>query len=251
MRLLAVLFLLSCFASFAQPITIKIDALTANDSVPDSREFNLKYRVINNTSDTLKLFFNPNGFTPTTGSSSAKISYYKIYENDTFIDIGSIFTTNGAIISKFSIKDIDSIKTKEDLEKMYVNFLSEYYKTPLDSLQKIYKEEGFESLFNFEGKKYFDLEKKRKIDYQVLAPKEQLKCSMVFNWDKKRYFYRAPHEYYLDEKAKHYFEITLVALKEEYKNKIDEAVYKKVLTDSNFIKGVFVSNKVEINLKPN
>ena len=251
MRFLAVVFLLICFTSFAQPITIKIDALTANDSVPDSREFKLTYRVINNTSDTLKLFFNPNGFTPTKGSSIAKISYYKIYENDTFIDIGSIFTTNGAITSKFSIKDVDSIKTKEDLEKMYINFLSEYYKTPLDSLQKINKEEGFESLLKFESKKYFELEKKRKINYQVLAPNEQLECSMDFNWDKKRYFYRAPHEYYLDENAKHYFEITLVALKEEYKNKIDEAVYNKALKDPNFIKGVFVSNKVEINLKPN
>jgi len=251
MHLRAVLFLLIGFTSFAQPITIKIDALTANDSVPDSREFNLKYRVINNTSDTLKLFFNPNGFTPTAGSSIAKISYYKIYENDTFIDIGSIFTINGTITSKFSIKDIDSIKTKEDLEKMYVQFLSQHYKTPLDSLQKVYKEEGFETLLKFEGKKYFDLEKKRKIDYQVLDPNEQLKCSMVFNWDKKRYFYRAPHEYYLDENTKHYFEITLIALKEEYKNKIDEAVYNKALKDPNFIKGVFVSNKVEINLKPN
>ena len=251
MRLLAVVVLLICFTSFAQPITIKIDALKANDSVPDSREFTLKYRVINTTSDTLKLFFNPNGFTPTTGSSNAKISYYKIYENDTFIDIGSIFTTNGTITSKFSIKDSDSIKNKEDLEKMYLEFLSQHYKTPLDSLQKIYKEEGFESLLKFEGKKYFDHEKKRKIDYQVLVPNEQLECSMVFNWDKKRYFYRDPHEYYLDENAKHYFEITLVALKEEYKNKIDEAVYNKALKDPNFIKGVIVSNKVEIDLKPN
>jgi hypothetical protein len=56
MHLRAVLFLLICFTSYAQPITIKMDAVTANDSVPDSREFNLKYRVINNTSDTLKLF---------------------------------------------------------------------------------------------------------------------------------------------------------------------------------------------------
>lgn len=250
MRLFYFLFLLLGFNSFSQPLTIKIDALIARDSVPYEREFKLTYQVINNTSDTLKMFFKSNGLAPTEGSPNAKISYYKIYENDTFLDIGSIFTTN-ARMSQFSVKDNDSIKTKEEFEKKYVEFLSSYYKAPLDSLQKVYKEEGMQGVLKFEGKKYFELKNKRKIDYQVLAPNEKLECSVIFSWDKNRYFYREPHEYYLDENAKHYFEITLVALKEEYRDKIDEKVYEKVILDPTFIKGVFVSNKVEINFKPN
>lgn len=114
----------------------------------------------------------------------------------------------------------------------------------------MYKEKGLESLLQFEGKKFYEIEKKRKIVVQILNPNEELECSIVFNWDKNRYFYRDPNEYYLAENAKHYFEITLVALKEEFKDKIDEAVYNKLINDPNFIKGVFVSNKVEINLKP-
>lgn len=238
------------YVTFAQPLTIKIESITFKDSIPEQREFKLKYVIKNNTSDTLKMFFKPNNLQPSTKTSVSKISYYKIYENDTFIDIGSIFTTKGQIISDFSTKETDSIKSREEFEKKYVEFLSKQYKTSLDSLQKMYKEKGLESLLQFEGKKFYEIEKKRKMICQVLNPNEELECSIVFNWDKKRYFYRDPNEYYLAENAKHYFEITLVALKEEFKDKIDEAVYNKLINDPNFIKGVFVSNKVEINLKP-
>ena len=250
MRLFSVLFIMINYVTFAQPLTIKIESITFKDSIPEQREFKLKYIIKNNTSDTLKMFFKPNNLQPSTEISASKISYYKIYENDTFIDVGSIFTTNGQIISGFSVKETDSIKSREEFEKKYVEFLSKQYKTSLDSLQKMYKEKGLESLLQFEGKKFYEIEKKRKMTCQILNPNEELECSIVFNWDKKRYFYRDPNEYYLAENAKHYFEITLVALKEEFKDKIDEAVYNKLINDPNFIKGVFVSNKVEINLKP-
>lgn len=127
--------------------------------------------------------------------------------------------------------------------------MSRQYSTPLDSLQKIYKKEGMDGLYIFEGKQFYTKKKKRKMTCQILNPNQELECSFVFNWDKKRYFYSDPNEYYLDENTKYYFEITLVALKEEFKDKIDEVLYKKLINDPNFIKGVFVSNKVEINLQ--
>ena len=250
MRLFSVLFIMINYVTFAQPLTIKIESITFKDSIPEQREFILKYVIKNNTSDTLKMFFKPNNLQPSTETSVSKISYYKIYENDTFIDIGSIFTTKGQIISDFSTKETDSIKSREEFEKKYIAYLSKKYEIPLDSLQDIHKDEGLLSLLEFESKKFFEEEKKRKMEVQILNPNEQLECLITFNWDKKRYFYRDPNEYYLAENAKHYFEITLVALKEEFKDKIDEAVYNKLINDPNFIKGVFVSNKVEINLKP-
>ena len=250
MRLFSILFLMIGYVTFGQPLTIKIESITFKDSIPEQREFKLKYVIKNNTSDTLKMFFKPNNLQPSTETSVSKISYYKIYENDTFLEIGSIFTTKGQIITDFSSNETDSIKRNENFEKKYVEYLSKKYKIPLDSLQKIYKKEGMESLYLFEGKQFYAKKEKRKMNCQVLNPNEELECSIVFNWDKKRYYYRDPNEFYLDENAKHYFEITLVALKEEFKDKIDEAVYNKLINDPNFIKGVFVSNKVEINLKP-
>ena len=249
MRLFSVLFLMLSYVTFAQPLTVKIESITFKDSIPEQREFKLKYTIKNNTSDTLKMFFKRNNLQPSTETSASKIAYYKIYENDNFLDIGSIFTTNAQIISDFSTKETDSIKSREEFEKKYVAYLSKKYEIPLDSLQGIHKDEGLLSLLEFEGKKFFEAEKKRKIEVQILNPHEELECSIVFNWDKNRYFYRDPNEYYLAENAKHYFEITLVALKEEFKDKIDEAVYNKLINDPKLIKGVFVSNKVEINLQ--
>ena len=250
MRLFSILFLMIGYVTFGQPLTIKIESITFKDSIPEQREFKLKYVIKNNTSDTLKMFFKPNNLQPSTETSASKISYYKIYENDTFLDIGSIFTTKGQIISDFSTKETDSIKSREEFEKKYIAYLSKKYEIPLDSLQGMHKKEGLQSLLQFEVKNFYEIERKRKMICQVLNPNQELECSIVFNWDKKRYFYRDPNEYYLAENAKHYFEITLVALKEEFKDKIDEAVYNKLINDPNFIKGVFVSNKVEINLKP-
>jgi hypothetical protein len=251
MRLFSILFLLVGCSCFSQPLTLTIDSITSSDSIQEERKFKLKYLIKNNTSDTLKMFFKSNGYPSSLKNSISNISYYKIYENDTFIDIGSIFTTKGHLISDFSVREGDSIKTTEAVEKMYVEYLSKRYKTELDSLNKIYQEEGFESLLKFEGQKYYDLQKKRKLECQILNPNEQLEFFIEFNWDKNRYIYRDPNEYYLAENAKYYMEITLVALKEELQDKIDETVYKKLKKDPNFIKGVFVSNKVEINFKPN
>lgn len=160
MRLFSVLFIMINYVTFAQPLTIKIESITFKDSILEQREFKLKYVIKNNTPDTLKMFFKPNNLQPSTKTSVSKISYYKIYENDTFIDIGSIFTTNGQIISDFSTKETDSIKSREEFEKKYVDFLSKQYKTSLDSLQKMYKEKGLESLLQFEGKKFYEIEKK-------------------------------------------------------------------------------------------
>jgi hypothetical protein len=250
MRLLSVLFILICFASFAQPITIKIDTLTATDSIPDSREFKLTYNVINNTSDTLKLFFKSNDVSTSEESQNAKFAYYKIYEGDLFINIGTIFSTKVTSSKRFPFKDSDENKSKEDFENTYIDFLKQEYQTSWDAIKKIYKEEGFEGLLKFEEKNYVDHREKLKMHYQVLNPNQKIERTATFYWDKKRYYFRDPHEFYLDVSAKHYFELTFVALKEEFKDRIDEDLYAKIKDDPNFIKGVFISNKVEINLKP-
>lgn len=244
------LFLMAFFKSFGQPISIQIDSIISKDSLNYEREFKLTYSVINNTSDTLKLFFNPNGLIPSTGGSMSKNPYYKIYENGNFIQIGGIFTTKNKEISRFLGNNSD-VKTQEDFEKKYIEFISYYYKTPLDSLLKIYSEKGFDNVLNFQKDKASVILKKERNNYQILRPNEKMECFAILYWDKKRYFYIEPNEYYLDENEKHYFEITLVALKEDFKGKIDDTLYDKIIKDPHFIKGVFISNKVEINLRPN
>lgn len=249
MRLFTFLLLFLNLAVFSQPISIKIDSVTSKDSVDYEREFKLTYHVINNTPDTLKLFFNPNGLIPSTAGSMSKNPYYKIYENEHFIQIGGIFKTKNKEISDFLGND-NEVKTQAEMEEKFVEFISYRYKTPLDSLMKVYKEKGFDYVLNYQKDKVALFLKEERNQYQALGPNEKLECSATLYWDKKRYFYIEPNEYYLDQNAKHFLEITLVALKEDFKGKIDDAFYEQIVKDPNFIKGVFVSNKVEINLRP-
>ena len=247
MRLLCLLFALYGFTTFAQPVTVKIDALVAKETTPQEREYKLTYRVINNTADTLKLFFKSSGLLTTDEDHNAKMAYYKIYEGDSYINIGAILRTKGTSIGRFEFKEEDVMQSQEDFEKIYISFLSKQYETQLDSIQNLYKKEGYEGLLKWESQQYFTLLEKRKMHYQVLMPHQQLECTATLYWNKKRYYYSEPHELYLDENIKYHMEITLVALKEELKDKIEEQLYAKIKDDPNLIKGVFVSNKVEIN----
>lgn len=246
MRLFSVLFLVMSSLAFGQPLTLKIESIISKDSLPNEREFKLKYYVKNNTQDTLRFFLDKKSITPSTGGSLSQSPYYKIYENDTFIEVGQVFKTKGTLMSLANFTDI---KFEQDYHKKYINYLSEFYTTNRDSLQSIYKKKGLDGLLYFEGMKFLEMAKNRKAEYQTLLPNEQLECTSIFYWDKNRYFYKEPNEYYLNENAKHYFEITLVCLKEEFKSHIKSEIYEEIMKLPNFIKGVFVSNKVEINLQ--
>lgn len=252
MRLFTILFLLLRFLSFSQPLSVEITSIASRDSLDYQREFKLTYLIKNNTADTLKLFLKSSYLSSNQDNQAGKFAYYKIYEDDLFLDIGTIFSTKGKriTINRFSFNDLDENKSKEDFENTYIDFLRQHYHTSRDAIDKIYKEEGFEGLIKFEGKMYMEQIEKKKIEYQVLEPNQKVECMATFYWDKKRYYFKDPNEYYLDENAKHFLEITLVALKEEFKSQIETELYAKIKDDPNFIKGVFVSNKVEINLRP-
>jgi hypothetical protein len=117
-------------------------------------------------------------------------------------------------------------------------------------LFQIYNEEGLAGVVD-PAKIYMQKASKRmKNYYHTLQPNQTENFEVTFNWNKNRYYYLEPNEYYLDENAKHYFELTFVALKEEFESKVDEEIFEKIMKLPNFIKGVFISNKVEINLKP-
>lgn len=75
MRLFPILFLLMSCLTFAQPLTVKIESITFEDSIPEQREFKLKYLIKNNTSDTLKMFIKPNGSWSGVKDEGSQISY--------------------------------------------------------------------------------------------------------------------------------------------------------------------------------
>ena len=54
-------------------------------------------------------------------------------------------------------------------------------------------------------------------------------------------------EYYLDEKDNFLFELVLDLKKTSFKDRLSEDEYLKIKKDSNFIEGIFTTNKVEID----
>ena len=69
------------------------------------------------------------------------------------------------------------------------------------------------------------------------------------SWNLERYFTQDDIEYYLDERDKYKFEVTLDLKKTAFKEKLSAEEYLIIEKDKNFIEGVFKSNKVELNFK--
>jgi len=248
MRILFVLFILKSGLLMAQPLTLQIDSLSSKDQNEKERIFTIKYHLQNNTEDTLRFFFTPKKISPSTGGSMTKEIYYKIYENQNFIEIGQAFNQFFPEKTEF---DFDEALSEKQRDSLIIIQLSKKFEESPTRLFKIFKEEGSIGLLDPSKDYMVKFYKKINNYFHTLLPHQKEQFEAHFIWNKNRYYYMEPNEYYLDENAKHFFEITLVALKEEFKGSIDDDVYEKIMKDPNFIKGVFVSNKVEINLKPN
>ena len=172
--------------------------------------------------------------------------YYKIFENDNFIEIGAAFNQ---FKKEEVIFDFDEKMPQAEKDSIMIAYLAEKLEEDPAKLLNIYNEEGSIGLLD-PSKEYMQkISKRIKNYYHTLLTNQTEEFEASFKWNKSRYYYNEPNEFYLDENAKHYFEMTLVALKEEFKDKIDAEQYEKIMKDTQFIKGVFISNKVQINLR--
>jgi len=83
----------------------------------------------------------------------------------------------------------------------------------------------------------------------TLKPKQKIAYTKNLIWDKKRYLKFDENEFYLDEKTPHYFELTINLMKEQFKDLLEPEEFQTIMNNPNFIKGWFISNKMEINFK--
>lgn len=241
--LLALFFLMSC-SLYAQPLTLRIDSIAFKEEIKDERIFTFKYHLKNNTADTLSFFLDPKNVSPSTGGSLTKEMYYKIYEDTNFIEIGQAFTQFFPDPAEFKF---DENMTQSQKDSVAIGYMAKKLEEDPAKLLKIYIEEGVAALMDPSRDYMQKMDKRVKNYYHTLLPNQTEQFSADFRWNKNRYYYMEPNEFYLDENAKHYIELTFVALKEEFKGKVESEVYEKIMKNPNFIKGVFVSNKVEID----
>jgi len=220
----------------SQPLEVVIDTVSEDNSNPKERKFTINYHLTNLTDKKLSFFLKPDGLVSNNFGSMSNHPYYKIYENDQFLNLGNVFDRlkNGEKFQPVKIdpktltnETIEFLKTRIELNDTLIAELKQYgtFKSPVK-----FKERAsiMESVL-------------------TLGPKETKAFSKVVHWDKDRYFFHDPEEFYLSETEKHYLEITVLLMKEPFKDKLKKEEYEAIVKNPNFIKGVFTSNKAEIN----
>ena len=219
MRFLFFCFILFSIAAFSQNklIELKIDSIITDNSNPKERKFTVNYHIKNLTENPVTFILNTKSIIPFSSGSSKYIPYYKLFEENTSIDI-HVF--NNGINKKF---DLNS----------YLNSRKDATGKPIENyLEKIQKKNN-ETLVNSITK---------------IDASESKKYAITLFWNKERYQKQDESEYYLDENRKHYFEISIHLMKEELKEQFTAEQFKNITEDKTLIKGWFTSNKTEIDL---
>ncbi len=202
-----------CLSAYSQSLSLKIDSISSDDQDPAERVFKVHFHLENLTDDRLYFLQDTSGIVPSTGGSGTYLPYYKIYENDTFLEIGSVF-------SGWNRKQFD-------LEERNIDSLVVLFQKEIDAKQN----------------------NKRIVSDKIieLAPSGIIKFSMDFYWNRNRYYLNQDIEYYLEEEAKHFIEITMVMQKPNLESESFDDDLKKIINGENFIQGVITSNKMLID----
>ena len=212
--------LLFCTTLLAQSkaVEIKINSLKAINE-ENTRSFILTYTISNLTDKTINFILNPNSIIPIGAGSLNPSVYYKIYENESSIDVSGVFSIGG---------QRKSFKDDKEMEKYS------------DSIVNLFKNKTLEIL---------EKERKERIsnNIQELKPKEEKHYEAVLNWDKKRYFRNDVMEYYISETAKHYFELHINLMQDELLSTFTKVEKTELLKEKNIVTGWFSSQKVEID----
>lgn len=231
------------FFGQTKPVKINIVSVTSIDSIPEERKFTVNYSVENTTDKEISFFLEPEKLFAAHSNAMGTGVFYKLFQGNEELIINGVFTTNRTR-KTFNLPDFSSIKDKKEREKAFRDFFEEQIKLQNDSIQKniengmskddAYRQRPSNTIMN---------------SIYTLQPKETKTYTANWFWDKKRYFKRDEFEYYLDEKGTFYIQMYLFLMKEQYQNKLTKDDYETLMKMPNFIKGVFQSEKVEINFK--
>jgi hypothetical protein len=236
------LFSVSIFAQ-NKIIDVKINAITHDDSDYKKRVYTINYQIENLTNNPVSFFLTPNTLIANAASSMTLFTIYKIYINGVFTPLdGPFFEKEGIdwLTKLRGFKDYTTPEAKEIIKKALEEF-EEQNKLIVAN----YKKGGGKNTDEF-----WILKNQHLLDSKItLNPKEIKQFVITTNWNKERYFKEDDLEYYLDEKDKYEFEMTLSLQKDNFKSRLSEDEFQKIEKDINFIQGNFISNKIDINLK--
>ncbi len=244
-HIILIISLLLSFSAFAQSkiIDVKIDSITSDDSNPKRRQFKISYHIENLTNNDISFFLRPNTLIANAAASLTLYPIYKIYQNNSFIAMDGPFYERefSEDLNKYvEMTDKTSTEAKALLQKILTDHEVEKKK-----LLEDYKKNGGKS----EDEDWIVKNHNQMQSKITLKPKEIKSFVIKTNWNKERYILQDDLEYYLDEKDKFEFELTLQLIKTHFKDRLSAEEYSKIVNDKNFIEGNFTSNKVDLNFK--
>jgi hypothetical protein len=213
---LLLLFKIACFSQNAA-LQIRIDSITFRDLNQKEREFTIAYHLQNLTNKPVSFILDAKSLQSNATSSMSYSPAYRLYQEEEIINSDTFFNAK-----------IASEKFEETIKKLEQIAQSENNSETIIEIQKQLEENVINSIVK-------------------LNPKEAKNFTATLNWDKNRYNQYADNEYYLDEKASHYFDLSINLMKDEFKERASTEDYKKIIEDQTIIKGSFFSNKMRIN----
>jgi hypothetical protein len=231
------------FFGQTKPVKINILSVTSIDSIPEERKFTIDYSIENTTDKVISFFLEPEKLFAAHSNAMGTAVFYKLFQGNEELIINGVFSTK-----KFKtiegFPDFSKITNEKEREEATKKYFEEYMKKERDSIRK------YTTILtsNEIGSKIRNSKQLLNSIY-TLKPKETKTYSTIWYWDKQRYFKRDEYEYYLDEKGTFYIQFYLFLMKEQYQNKLIAIDYETLMKTPNFIKGVFQSEKVEINFK--
>jgi hypothetical protein len=235
------LFLLLPIIFFGQnkKLEVKINRITTEEINSESRKYLIDYQIENRTSSAVSFFLIPNALIANTASSMTLFPVYKIYQNGVFEDMDGPFfefeteeeLQYAAFIDKNSEEAITLAKTIQTNRSIVAT--TAYNK---------YKENGGKST-DFQWVYY---NQKILNNIVVLEPNKSKSFTIKTLWNKNRYIKNDHLEYFLNDTNKIEIELTLDLKTNLFKGTLSDEDLMKINADTTFIKGIFVSNKMEL-----
>lgn len=221
-----------------QPIKIEINSITDIDSL-SFRKYTIIYSISNLTNNKISFFLSPDNVLAGSGGSMRTDVSATLYQENEELPMNTILSSTTK--KDEFLTDFKNLKDGKEKDSIIKKYLKEVMNFDIEEEMKKSKED----------ENYFIKKSSERLLNSImnLQPYESKQYSTIFYWDKKRYYKINEMEYYINEKSNCSIELYIVLLKEEFKERLIDSDYTKIINTPNFIKGWYNSNKKEINFK--
>lgn len=229
-----ILFIPFLFFGQNKPIKINLLSVTSTDSIPDERKFVVNYSIENTTNKEISFFLNPDIFSPAHQNSLQPYVFYKLFQDDVELAIDGVFEEKIFQFPSFpDLRNITDETLKQQLVEEYLKKRRELTgETSPKSMEEINKSRSQRLMSSI----------------VILKPFQKKNFSKTLFWNKERYYVINNTENYLDEKANYEIQLMLIILKDELFKDLSRDDLSSIKTFPDFIQGVFITDKMKINL---